>query len=146
MIKICILLLLLACAHLNTGFPGIYNYVAKNETSELVSMTIKAYDDNTFMMFGMRKHKFSDADTFSYLIYLTCGDLVQQGNHIILNTNLSYKGEPKYVFQDSDLKYLDIKPWDLTELVIKTEQDSFVIQNNYQNLFSIRRQIVLSKE
>ncbi len=146
LIKICILILLLACTHTNTGFPGIYNYVAKNEMNDLVSMTIKAYDDNTFMMFGMRKHKFSNVDTFSYLIYLTCGDWTQQGDHIMLTTNLLYKGMSKYIFQDSDSKYLDIKPWDLTELVIKVEQDSFIIQNNYKNLFSINREIVLSKE
>lgn len=144
--KICILLLLLACARLNPGFPGIYNYVTKNETNDLVSMTIKAYDDNTFMMFGMRKHKFSDVDTFSYFIYTTFGDWIQQDNHIILTTNLLYEGKPQYVFQGSDSKYLDIKPWDLTEAVIKIDRDSFFIQNNYKSLFSVKRQIILSKE
>ncbi len=144
--KIYILLLLLACAQVNKELPGIYNYVAKNETSDLISMTIKAYDDNTFTMFGIKKHKFSEVDTFSYTRYSTCGDWFQQGSYIVLTTNLLYKDKPQYWFQESDSKYLDIRPWDLTEAFIRIEQDSFFIQNNYQNLFSVKRQIVLSKE
>lgn len=124
---------------------GVYHYVNSNEKGPFISTTIRFNRHSTFIMFGVRRYVNSRQDT-SYGRYVTFGDWNQKGDYVVLNTNLSYKEKKIGVLVESDMRFLNIKPWDLSEGVIKIEQDSFLVIDKSQSIFSVRRNILLSRQ
>lgn len=75
----------------------------------------------------------------TFLRYLTYGEWGQKGDYLVLNTNLAKKKIIKEKYQ----KYLEIRPWDYSEALVKVENDSFLILKKPRQIYSLKRNIFL---
>lgn len=144
---LCIVLCLMFGCRSFKGIPnGDYYAIFEKEKESMISMTIRFHGDKTFLMFGVleRKNK-KNIGNDTYDRYVSFGDWEITDKVIVLNSNMAYQGRPNMVLKLSDSKYQDFKPWDYGEAVLKIEQDSFVLKSK-KNLYSIKRDVVLSKQ
>ncbi|MBL7805055.1 MAG: hypothetical protein JNL02_15040 [Saprospiraceae bacterium] len=117
---------------------GVYHYEATADQPSFFSITIKFYPDNTFLMFGVSQNPGNMVQP-TFLRYLTYGEWGQKGDYLVLNTNLAKKKIIKEKYQ----KYLEIRPWDYSEALVKVENDSFLILKKPRQIYSLKRNIFL---